>query len=300
MQKLVVIGSKGFIGKAVLHFFSLLEGYDCWGCDIVVSHSEPQYFQIDATNSSYSELFENIHFDLCINCAGAASVPDSLINPLKDFSLNVLNVIRILDAIRKYVPNCKFINMSSAAVYGNPTTLPVTEFQMLAPISPYGIHKMQAEQLCTLYYNFWKIKTCSLRIFSAYGPGLKKQLFWDLYQKSLKANMVELFGTGKETRDFIYVDDIVQCIELAFKKAPFKGEAVNVANGYQCTIGEASSKIYDAIGWKGSIKFNNQVRPGDPLNWEADISTIREWGYVNKFDLKSGLEKYAKWLRELE
>ena len=94
--------------------------------------------------------------------------------------LNVSNVFKQLDAIRKFQPGCKYINLSSAAVYGNPESLPISEDHHLDPISPYGNHKKMAEEVCADFYTNYRIPTCSLRIFSAYGAGLQKQLFWDL------------------------------------------------------------------------------------------------------------------------
>ena len=99
---------------------------------------------------------------------------------------------KILVAIRDRNSSCKFINFSSAAVYGNPKFLPITENSVCKPLFPYGFHKLQSELLLTEYYNFFGLKTCSLRVFSAYGPLLKKQLFWDLYQKAIQNDTISL------------------------------------------------------------------------------------------------------------
>src|SRR5687767_6850549 len=147
-MKILIVGSKGFIGEHAYKFFSAQNQYETWGCDVVVDYNAPRYFLLDSTNSDFSELFEAVVFDVCINCSGAASVPDSLKFPLRDFTLNTFNVIKMLDAIRKYRPTCKFVNLSSAAVYGNPSSLPVGENSLPMPVSPYGLHKLQAEQLC--------------------------------------------------------------------------------------------------------------------------------------------------------
>lgn len=298
-MNILVIGSKGFIGSACYSYFKETGKHGIYGADVVTDYNDANYSQIDISNNDFKDIFKLKKFGLCINCSGAASVPDSLLNPSRDFSLNVLNVSKLLEAIRTHAPECRFINISSAAVYGNPKKLPVSEADVLAPVSPYGIHKMQAEQLCSTYQTFWNISTCSLRIFSAYGKGLKKQLFWDLYQKSIKSDTVKLFGTGIETRDFINIDDIIQAIELVIERAFFKGEAINIANGYQCSIEDVSKIFYEALGWKGTIEFTNKIRQGDPQYWQADISTLMQWGYHPEFDIRRGLEKYAEWLKEI-
>ncbi len=229
-MKILIIGSKGFIGSHLVAYFTEKKNVSVWECDVVVDYVTPQYVQLDATNADYHSLFEGQQFDICINCSGAASVPDSIIQPLRDFNLNMVNVFKLLDAILKYNKTCKFINLSSAAVYGNPQENPIKETAVLQPISPYGKHKQMAEMICKEFHQQFCIATCSLRIFSAYGNGLKKQLFWDLYQKTKSSKEICLFGTGNETRDFIHVSDIARVIDLVIQKADFEGEAINVAN----------------------------------------------------------------------
>ncbi len=295
-MKVLIIGSKGFIGAHALTFFRN-NNKDCYGCDVMVDYTDPKYFLIDSTNADYDFIFEKQQFDVCINCSGAASVPDSLENPLRDFRLNTANVFTILNAIKKHNPQCKFINLSSAAVYGNPTSLPIKETHSPAPISPYGKHKLMAEEICKEFSALFNIKTCSLRIFSAYGPGLKKQLLWDLYLKSQK-DKVELFGTGEEGRDFIYIDDIIQIIELVITKNLFDGQTINVANGKQVKIKDLVSLFYTELNYKEGVNFKGSNRSGDPLNWEADISYLIEKGYQQKYTITEGVKKYIQWLRE--
>ena len=278
-MNVLIIGSKGFIGGHAYPFFSAQPGYECWGCDVAVDYTDDRYILVDSSAADFNEVFENYAFDVCINCSGAASVPDSLNNPLRDFSLNTFNVVKMLDAIRKHRPLCRFINLSSAAVYGNPQKLPISETDPILPVSPYGMHKMQAEQICHSFYNYWRTPTCSLRIFSTFGLGLQKQLFWDLYHKLIAQKTVTLFGTGHETRDYIYIADILQAMQLVIEKADFIGESINIANGYQCTTKQAAETFYKHLGWDGTIKFAGNSRKGDPLNWERGITELKRLGY---------------------
>ncbi|NIJ51568.1 NAD-dependent epimerase/dehydratase family protein [Dyadobacter arcticus] len=298
-MKILVIGSKGFIGSHVASFFKLIPDSTVFECDVMVDYEKDNYFLIDSTNSDYHTIFQNTAFDVCINCSGAASVPDSIKNPFRDFTLNTYNVVKMLDSIRTNQPGCKFINLSSAAVYGNPAEIPIHENLPLNPISPYGIHKMQAEQVCQTYSRFYDIPTCSLRIFSAYGNGLKKQLFWDLFQKAKKGHDIELFGTGQETRDFIHADDVSKAILCCQQKAEFKGEVINVANGEETTIGSAVEIFYSFFQGTKKVHFNGMVKKGDPLNWRADISKLKGMGYVQSVDLYDGLLKYYLWISQL-
>ncbi|MDI1318538.1 NAD-dependent epimerase/dehydratase family protein [Flavobacterium sp.] len=295
-MKILVIGSKGFIGFSVYNFFTQ-NNHEVFGCDVVTDYVDKNYFQIDATNSDYHQIFEKNEFDVCINCSGAASVPLSLEFPLKDFSLNTLNVFKILDAIRTYQPKCRFINLSSAAVYGNPESLPIKEDAVLKPLSPYGIHKRQAEQICKEFYDYYQIPTCSARIFSAYGNGLKKQLLWDLFNKFNSQQTVELFGTGDETRDFIHVDDIVQAINLIIHNADFVGESINLANGEEYSIKFIAELYKTNLKSDQLIKFNKVVKAGDPLNWKADISILKSMGYHPTISIEKGINDYIVWVK---
>ena len=188
-MKILVVGSKGFIGSHCVDYFS--QNNEVWGCDVVLDYNIPNYISIDSVDSDFLEVFQSNKFDVCINCSGAANVPFSLEKPFNDFKLNALNVIKLLEAIRIHSPECKFITMSSAAVYGNPESLPIVENQKKEPVSPYGFHKVISELVCKEYSKFWNIKTCCLRVFSAYGPRLKKQLLWDLnyFIIKMKVNM---------------------------------------------------------------------------------------------------------------
>ena len=296
-MKILIVGSRGFIGSHCVDYFSM--NNDVWGCDVVMDYTATNYFPIDAVDSDFQFIFQKVKFDVCINCSGAASVPFSIERPLNDFKLNTLNVFKLLDAIRLNAPECKFINMSSAAVYGNPINLPIKESDERKPVSPYGNHKVFAEDICAEFFHFWGLKTCGLRIFSAYGPRLKKQLFWDIYNKIKEQRDLVLWGTGRESRDFIYVMDIVQVIDIVMHKGSFNGCVYNVANGVQRTIEDVASIFVRVLGTNTRISFNNEIRKGDPLNWEADISQIKALGYKPQYSLEKGIEEYVEWIKTL-
>lgn len=297
-MKILIIGSKGFIGSHCVDYFS--QDHEVWGCDVVLDYNSLRYISIDSVDGDFLEIFQSHNFDVCINCSGAANVPFSLEKPFNDFKLNALNVFKLLEAIRLHAPECKFITMSSAAVYGNPNFLPIEEGQKRTPVSPYGFHKVIAEMICEEYSKFWNVKTCCLRIFSAYGPRLKKQLFWDLYHKIKSQEEPTLWGTGHESRDFIYISDIVRIIDLAITHSRFDGEVVNVANGMQILIADVAETVRKVSGTTKTIKFNGAERKGDPINWEADISTIKKWGYIPSVELEEGVRKYISWICKYE
>lgn len=296
-MNILIVGAGGFIGSYCSSYL-ISRGYSIFGADVIKSNIGDFFFQIDKVNSNFDEIFKQYKFDICINASGAASVPLSLENPINDFQLNTINVIKILEAIRIYSPKCYFINFSSAAVYGNPDSLPVTEKMTASPMSPYGWHKYYAELLCKEYSNLFGIHSCNLRVFSAYGPGLRKQFFWDLFNK-LNTNLnVDLLGTGAESRDFIYVDDIARCVELIIEFRAKLPDVINIASGVETSIRKAAEIFSDLMRPECKINFIGQTRIGDPINWKADISILKSIGFKPEFNLEQGLEEYIQWLQK--
>lgn len=299
-MRILVIGSKGFIGHHMLNHL-IQSGHEVYGSDVIVDYKNPDsYFLIDASNSDYTSVFQKFQYNLCVNCSGAASVSESMIKPTRDYFLNTVNVYKMLESIKNYQSNCKFINLSSAAVYGNPESLPISENSKINPLSPYGIHKYQSEQICKEFHDFWGVPTCSLRIFSVYGIGLYKQLFYDLHTKVKNGKPFTLFGNGNESRDFINIFDLVKAIEIVSEKSNFNGEIINIANGEEIFIKDAVSIFLNFYNEKILYSFSGEIRKGDPTNWKADISKIESFGYKPSISIKKGLKDYYDWLIYLE
>lgn len=289
-MNILVAGSKGFIGSNCIRYFS--GKHNVWGCDVFPAGETEHYFQIK-NNSDFNIILSQNKIDLFINASGSAGVGFSIQNPEKDYELNVANVKIMLEAIRLNQPLCKFVTMSSAAVYGNPVSLPVAENALCIPLSVYGKNKLEAEKAVAGYHENYGIATCSLRIFSAYGPGLHKQLFWDIFQKRINSKHITLFGTGNESRDFIFIDDLMHAIETIAFGDKFSGEAINVSSGVETTIREAAGIFLNYLGKDLTLGFSGEQKPGDPLNWRADISKLKSLGFQSAVDMKQGLKFVA-------
>jgi dTDP-glucose 4,6-dehydratase/UDP-glucose 4-epimerase len=298
-MKILVVGSQGFIGSNCVTSFSR-RGYDVIGCDIYENLNQINYISLKQIGSDFNIFFSSNKFDYCINAAGSANVNYSFQFPEKDFELNVSLVINLLGAIKNHSPECKFINFSSAAVYGNPVTLPINENAETKPLSPYGYHKLLSENLLYEYYRFFGLKTCSLRVFSAYGEGLKKQLFWDIYEKTKKSEAITLFGTGMESRDFIYIADFVNAVDIIIKNAKFEGEVYNIANGEEIAVKDAVAVFLKKYKWEGDVFFSGNIKIGDPINWKANIQKLQSLGYIQKISFNEGIKNYCRWLKELK
>jgi UDP-glucose 4-epimerase len=297
LMKILIIGVSGFIGSNCYKYFSS-KGHDVTAADVVQPQNVDNFILLEKEHTDFASLFNGRSYDFCINASGAASVPLSTKYPQLDFELNTYNVLKMLEAIRINNPTCVYINFSSAAVYGNPLALPISEDVPLAPLSPYGHHKLMAEQILKEYREFFGIKSFSLRVFSAYGPGLQKQFFWDLHQKMQKGGEVKLYGTGKESRDFIFIDDITKAVETVMINADHLPTVINIASGNETTIEEATSVFKECAECTAETSFGGELRKGDPLNWRADVSVLRSVGFSASHSLRDGLNSYVLWLRE--
>ena len=297
-KSILIIGSHGFIGSHLCRYFE--KSWKLYKCDDKAITDDPAFYRVDRNNPDYDKIIAAVEPDVCIYAGGSGNVSLSISEPATDFLLNTLDVSKLLYAIKGNKPSCKFIHISSAAVYGNPSELPVKENHPVSPLSPYGWHKYMSEILCKEFSTQYQIPTLSMRVFSVYGERLRKQLFWDLYSKFKENGPVTLFGTGKESRDFIYIEDLLTVFDLLIKNAEFKGEVINVSSGIETTIEVAASHFKELYNPKKEIIFNGQVKIGDPVNWRADVSKIQAYGFSAKITLESGLQNYVKWLKENE
>ncbi|MDB4902136.1 MAG: NAD-dependent epimerase/dehydratase family protein [Mucilaginibacter sp.] len=300
-MKILILGSEGFIGRHCVKYFQQI-GYAVYGCDLVDYPTENYiYTKVSRLQPTFEEIFSNTLYDVCINAAGNGSVPVSIEHPLTDYEANCSDVIRILELIRLKNKTCKYLHISSAAVYGSPRQLPIKETEVLSPVSPYGWHKLMAETICREYHILYKIPVVIVRPFSLYGPGLYKQLFWDLFQKCKQSpNEIVLWGTGKESRDFIYINDLIDALDILIKFSPMEADIYNIANGIEITIEDAARRFIENFNSAVSLKFNNIQRAGDPINWKADITQITQFGYNLKYSFNDGIKETVTWLKGLK
>jgi len=295
----IVTGSSGFLGSRIAGLL-VEDGYRVVGVDrgpesaagvVPVSVSLP--------DPALDDILVAEQPTLIVHAAGPASVGHSVDDPRADFEGSVRVHVHLLDSVRRCAPDTRVIALSSAAVYGNPVALPVTEDAPLAPISPYGYHKVMCESLLHEYSSLYGIKTCALRVFSAYGAGLRRQLLWDVCTKAAHDQAVRLFGTGHETRDFVHADDVARAVRVLANRASFDGEPYNVASGQETSVREIAELIVGHVSPGKPIEFSGEQRGGDPLRWRADIARIGSLGFRPECSLQDGVTDYAAWYREV-
>lgn len=300
-RKVLVTGASGFIGRKIALYFKK-QGYDVLGWDRSYLDGEYSVIAVDMCDvQEVQDRMKELLPDIIIHCAGSADVRKSIQNPKLDFEGNVSVTHNLLFSMHWLdMKSTRLVFLSSAGVYGNPTSLPITEEMPANPLSPYAVHKVMCEDLCNYFIKNYKMDIKVARIFSAYGAGLRKQVFWDMYNKISNTGKLSMFGTGKESRDYIHVDDVVQSLYLLATK---NSEEIvyNVANGEEVTIWQAA-EIFATCAKvnKSKIEFNGVVREGDPINWRADISRIKRLGYQKTVDIVNGIGDYVLWAKNFQ
>jgi UDP-glucose 4-epimerase len=301
-RTVLISGVAGFIGRYVARHFSE-QAWSVIGVDQVQPENAPlqnlsAYHSLRLPDEQLAGLLRRYSPRVCIHCAGRASVGLSVEDPAPDFYDGSVMTFELLNALRLYAPGCRFILLSSAAVYGNPRSLPVVEDEPPLPVSPYGFHKLQCELLSLEFARIYGLATASVRVFSAYGAGLRRQVIWDICEKMATSKSLELHGTGKETRDFIHAADVTRALALIAEAAPMEGEAYNIGSGKQVSIADLADMIRGMLGFKDPPHFDGIVPRGNPLHWQADITRIKSLGFLPKIELEEGIRSFVNWCRE--
>ena len=210
---------------------------------------------------------------------------------------NVLATQMVLESCRRRgVP--KVVYASSSSVYGDTDELPMHEEANCRPVSPYGVTKLAGEQLCRLYWKNHGVPTVSLRFFTVYGPRQRPDMAFHLFlQAMFDGRPLEMYGSGNQTRDFTFVDDIVGGIVLAMGGAD--GAVYNLGGGSRVTLLEAIRTLESVSGRTAEVRGEG-VQAGDVRHTWADLTRARdELGYAPQVPLEEGLRREAEWLREL-
>jgi len=234
--------------------------------------------------------------EIIVHCAGSGSVGFSMMHPYQDFQRTVATTLAVLEFVRLHAPQAHVAYPSSAGVYGVVHQLPIGESAPLSPVSPYGVHKCLVEELCSSYAKNFGINVAVVRLFSVYGEGLRKQLFWDATQKIMNGNNT-YFGSGEEIRDWLHVEDAARLLISAAGHASATCPIVNGGSGQGVTVREVLTELYTSFDCKELPNFSGAVRSGDPDGYVADTSLAHDWGWTSIINWQDGLRRYVEWCK---
>jgi UDP-glucose 4-epimerase len=234
--------------------------------------------------------------DLILHCAGSGSVGFSLSHPSQDFDRTVVTTREVLEYVRFHCPRTRIVLPSSASVYGNAAQVPIPVTAPLKPVSPYGVHKQMAEELCLCYARHFGISIAIVRLFSVYGIGLRKQLIWDAFTKLSRGQAV-FGGTGKETRDWLHVDDAARLLLAAGSTTGESPLIINGATGTGVPTRQIVDTIARAFGCADRVEFSGSSRPGDPVHLVADMAGLETLDWRPSRNLAVELAACVDWFK---
>ena len=321
MPRALVTGGAGFIGS---HLAARLLRE---GVDVVVMDNLDPYYDValkrknlrsveDAAKGDGAGDYVFLGADVCdpgaceaafaraapvdavFHEAAQAGVRASVEDPIKPLRVNVGGTLNMLIASRDAAVG-RFVNASSSSVYGRVAYLPFDESHPNQPVSPYGVSKLAAEHYCRVFSEVHGLPTVSLRYFTVYGPRMRPDLAIPRFCKRLLAGEPPVvFGDGEQSRDYTYIDDIVEAnVRLLGTDAELSGQAVNVGSGRRITINELLDVLGGLCG--SSVEAVHEDRAvGDATDTWAAIDAAGELiGYAPSTRLEDGLGRFLEWFR---
>ena len=332
MTKILVTGSAGFIGSTLSKKL-LARGDNVIGIDnhnnyydtkikddriaLLKKNKNYTHHKIDITdNKKLSEIFKNYKFQKVVNLAAQAGVRYSIENPLAYIESNIVGFAHILE-------NCRnnkiehLVYASTSSVYGANTKMPFSEHDSVNhPLSVYAASKISNELMAHTYSYLYKLPTTGLRFFTVYGPwGRPDMALFKFTKAIIEGKTIDVFNNGKHTRDFTYIDDIVNGVikvldkpadinndwdsnkpDPASSKSPWK--IFNIGNNNPVHLMDYISALEKTLGKKAKIKFL-PLQPGDIPNTNANIdSLVKEFDYKPTTSVFDGVSNFVKWYKD--
>lgn len=311
MKKAVVTGCAGFIGSALCRRL-LAEGFEVTGIDCFTSNYDPKIKE-----KNLESLSEHVNFSLLRNqildldwkallldknfVFHQAAIPGVRTSWGKSFDTYVKNNIMATQVLLEAAKESnleKFVYASSSSIYGL-TEGSTSEEQIPRPISPYGVTKLAGEQLCHLYADNYKVPTVSLRYFTVYGPGQRPDMAFHKFIRSiLNDESITVYGDGTQSRDFTYVDDVVEANFLAMKYRG-NGHVFNIGGDSPVVLRDVIELVGKLMGIRPKLSYGEK-QAGDPPHTWADITkAANQLGYAPKVSLEQGLLSEIQYVKEL-
>jgi nucleoside-diphosphate-sugar epimerase len=309
---MLVTGAAGFIGSTLGERL-LQEGYRVRGVDSFTDYYDPAIKRRNLDAARRHPRYELVEGDLaeldlapvladvecCFHLAAQAGVRASWGRDFMHYiHCNIEATQKLLEAARS-VALPKLVYSSSSSVYGNTPRMPMSEDALPSPVSPYGVTKLSAEQLCSLYHFNYGLPVVSLRYFTVYGPRQRPDMaFHRFIRAGLRGEPISIYGDGEQTRDFTFVDDAVEANLRAMRYAPPHG-VFNVGGGANVALRHVVGIIESALGRELQVRYERPVH-GDVRDTRADTRHVTaELGWRALTRPEDGIPAEVEWIRKL-
>lgn len=311
-MRALVTGAAGFVGST-LSARLLRDGHEVIGID-----SLTDYYDVSLKKQNLMQLnspsFTLLEKDICLldiasevgevdwifHQAGQPGVRRSWGDEFQVYTnSNIQATQKLLEWAKDNSRLKKFVYASSSSVYGNAESYPTHEDDRPQPLSPYGVTKLAGEHLCSLYAANFGVPTVSLRYFTVYGPRQRPDMAFTRFVKAaITGGKIEIYGDGKQVRDFTFVDDVVEANLRAALLATSNGAIFNVAGGSNVNVNEVLDLISEISGNRLDVKYVQSVA-GDVRRTSGSIRRIsEELGWQPLIGLEEGLQRHLSWGRE--
>jgi UDP-glucose 4-epimerase len=298
-MRALVTGGAGFIGSR------LVEALRCRGhaTAVIGRRAEPDpscgSYRLDILDAeALRDVFERERPDVVFHLAAQSRVRPSLNDPVNDAAVNVVGLLNVLQSAKGLAQKVVFAS-SGGAIYGRPTRIPIQEGDrfLSTPLSPYGISKKVAEDYLRFFRDSSGLDYTALALATVYGPRQRAEDgVIPLFVSMLFAGETPtIFGTGGETRDYVYVDDVVEAFVLAASLG--SGELLNIGTGRETSLSQIFSMLAEFIGFSGEPAYCPQPQ-GEVSRLSLDVS--RAWGRLTWQPctaLEDGLQRTVEWFR---
>jgi len=296
-MRFLITGGAGFIGVSLANRLAR-EGHEVRALDDLSNGNQqallPQIFFTRGDVSNIPQLWSLLQDVDCVyHLAAKVSVPQSILYPHDYNEVNVGGTVSLMEAMRDAGVS-RVVLASSGAIYGEKRMQPVHEEDMPAPNSPYAVSKWSAEQYVHTIGELWGIETVSLRIFNAYGPGQSLPVSHApvvprFLRQALLGGSLVLYGSGQQTRDFIYISDVIQALIFAATARDISRLNINIGSGIETSIATLVQTIENVLQIPLNI-IRNPEKSGGANRLVADIGRARQMlGFRPQVDLESGL-----------
>jgi UDP-glucose 4-epimerase len=303
-RTVLVTGGAGFIGSHVADAF-LAEGDRVWIVDDLSSGRESnvpagaELHRIGIGDASLAQLFDQVRFDVVSHHAAQIDVRVSVTDPRRDARTNVDGVLNVLENALRHRSRDNYIS-SGGVVYGEPAVRPTPETAPKLPESPYGVTKLAGEQYLYFYHRIHGMEYAALRYSNVYGPRQDPHgeagVVAIFGQRTLTGRPLTIFGDGEQTRDYVYVGDVVAANLLASHMAlgpagtALDDRAYNVGTGIETSVTGLAAEMMAAAGREVAME-HDAARPGELRHSSLDVTKLRAAGWTPAMPLRDGLKK---------
>jgi len=305
-MRYLVTGGAGFIGSNTVDEL-VRRGHDVIALDDLSTGKAENLAQAKTKIKLIQESIMNLdavreacrNVDCVIHLAAQTSVPRSVKDPIETNLINVNGTLNILVAARDAKVK-RVVFASSCAVYGKTSVLPIREGAALSPISPYGLSKQMGEAYGRVFQELYGLEFISLRYFNVFGPRQDPSSPYSgvlsVFNAALLDNaQLTVYGDGEQSRDFVYVGNVVEANLLAAEARGAPGLAINIGTGNRCTLNQTIALLEKITGRTARAKYA-ATREGDIRDSQADISLAKEvLGYHPRFGFEEGLKRTWDW-----